>query len=256
MEGTVPQRLTEIDVDEISLVGKPANRRQFTLLKMENEDMADTDTILDQLQKLSADERAEIIEKMAPESEQAWRERVLKAIEDDDTEVLKDDRALDVVVDELKKMRDVVAEVRTAQKEAEAAILKEQHTARRKSYIEKAGDYAKIPGLVADDFGEILMKCEDALTEDEVKKLNEILKAAAEGMSGVPTEELGSGVDEGADVLKQVESLIRKEMEADPKLTEAQARAEVYRKEPGILARELEAEGLVSDESGAGEEAD
>lgn len=243
------QRLTEIDVDEISLVGKPANRRKFTLLKQEDGLMSDTEKLMDELQKLTPEERAGLVEKLAPESEEAWRERVLKAIEgSEDEEVLKDDRAITVLAEEVKKANAEIAELRKAQQAAEAAVQKEKEAARRKQYIEKASTYSKLPGVVADDFGEILMKCEAALTEDEAKKLNEVLKAAAEGLPTDLMAERGSGAEGESDIVKQVETLVRKEMEADPKLTKAQAEARVYKKEPGLLDRVLAVEAEAEEE--------
>jgi hypothetical protein len=248
------QRLTEIDVDEISLVSKPANRRKFTLLKQEEELMTDTDKLLAEIQKLGPDERAKFIEKLAPESEEAWRERVLKAIEADDTEVLKDDRAMEVVAAEVKSLQEGIAELRKHNQEADERLAKEKAAAVRKSYIEKATDYKNIPGVTADDFGPILMKCEAALDEDEVKKLNEILKAACENMRTDLTKESGSGVDTGAeDIVARIDALVKAEMEADSKLSSAQARARVYKKEPALLQAELDAEPMARDNSGAGE---
>lgn len=236
------QRLTEIDIDEISLVGKPANRRKFTLLKSEV-GMADKEQLLDELQKLTPEDRAELIEKVAPESEEAWRERVLKAIEGEpDATVLEDPRALSVVLEEIRKANVEIAELRKAQKAAEAAVEKEKEATRRRQYIEKAAEYQKIPGVVPDDFGEILMKCESALTEDEVKKLNEILKAAAENIGDELTKERGSGVDAESDVAAELETLVKAQMEQDPKLSRAQAEARVYKRNPGLLDRQLNAE--------------
>lgn len=236
------KRLTDIDIDEISLVGKPANRRKFTLLKSEV-GMTDKQKLLDEFQKLTPEDRAELIEKVAPESEEAWRERVLKAIEGEaDPTVLEEPRALSVVLEEIQKANAEIAELRKAQQAAEEAARKEKDAARRRQYIEKAAEYTKIPGVVPDDFGEVLMKCEAALTEDEVKKLNEVLKAAAENIGDELTKERGSGVDAESDVAAELETLVKAQMDEDPKLSRAQAEARVYKRNPGLLDRQLNAE--------------
>jgi hypothetical protein len=61
-------------------------------------------------------------------------------------------------------------------------------------------------------------------------------------------------VDTGAeDIVARIDALVKAEMEADSKLSSAQARARVYKKEPALLQAELDAEPMARDNSGAGE---
>jgi hypothetical protein len=240
------QRLTEIDVDEVSLVGKPATRRKFTLLKSEETGMS-IEKIIEDIKKLGDDDQAELRKALSPDSDEEWRERLLKALEKDDgddipPEILKDDRAVEAVREELQKQRDEIAELKKAREETAKALADEKAARVRKTYIEKAAAYVNLPGVNPDDFGPMLMKMESALTEDEAKKLNEILKASEAGYYA-ELDEVGSGVDgDGSGVSGTVDGLVQKRLDANPKLTPEQARAEVYKANPQLLERELEAE--------------
>ena len=122
-------------------------------------------------------------------------------------------------------------------KEAEERIAKMELTNRTAEFVQKAKGYTHLP-IKAETFGPILRKAQDGekLTEDEAKELDRVLSAANEAQrTGALFQEVGVGGEAEGSATAKVAKLAAKAREANPKMSETQARAEVYKTNPGLM---------------------
>lgn len=228
------QRLTDIDVDEISLVRKGANRRPFTLLKAD-EDMK-PDKIIKEIEALNAEDREAVLAKFAKTDEDEGVDAILKALEG------QNDGKAEAIKTELAKAAAQVEEVKKANEKLAADLAKERETREVRDYVQLAKSYERIPGVNPDDFGPILRKAESALSDEERKKFREVMKAANEGIPDSLLKELGTDDDSEGTAASQIEKLAQEVRKADPKLTPHQARTQVMKSHPDLANRALEEE--------------
>ena len=158
------------DMDEESLF-----RKFLRFLKNEDVEMSDTDQNTDgfDVEKLD-DEAREAFDELNDELEKAQaRIDELEAADADpdaDEGVAKAD-----LPDEVRK---ALEDAESRASEAEERIEKLEMEKRRERFITKAASFDNLPGVTGDDFGEILMKIDEALTEDEFDAFEKVLRGA------------------------------------------------------------------------------
>ena len=139
-----------------------------------------------------------------------------------------------VSVEVQKKLDD--AETRA--KDAEERIAKLEGEKRREEYVGKAADLSGIPGFNPDDHAETLDKIEAALGSEAFGKFFDVLKGAA---AAVKTGELfrvmGTGEAPLGTVEQEVTEAVAEVRKAQPKLSVAQARAEVWKNNHALYDR-------------------
>ena len=143
-------------------------------------------------------------------------------------------------------------EIATAKADAAAQaekVAKLETERKDAEFAKRAEGYAPLP-IKADVFGPILRKAADVLTVEENAELDRVLTAASEAMkaSGLLKEHGSDSHEEGTAVAK-VAQLVADARKANPKLTEVQARAQVYKADPA-LRREVEAENTERAQAG------
>lgn len=135
----------------------------------------------------------------------------------------------------------------TARAEKVAKLETERRTA---DFIKRAGTYAPLPIGKADAFAVILMKAADVLTTEENAELDRVLTAAAEiAKTAGLLKEHGSDSHEEGTAAAKVAAKVADLRKANPKLTEALAKAQVYKSDPA-LRREVEAENTERAQAG------
>lgn len=256
-------KLTEIDVDEISLVGKGANQRTFTLLKSatkeadqheHTEDVVDINELTKAVGELDDAGKDELkkalgIEQPKEETPEEFKARVLKAITEakgDEDELLKgaDDKTVEVVKvlrDEIRKAREDAEQAKKDAAEQKEELKKAREAEKDREFLAKAQGLDKLPGNKPEEFGTILKRAYSALTDDERKKLDEVLKAANELADNALFRETGTDYTEGsaeAEVQAKAEEL----MKSDSKLTIEQAKTEIAKRFPELFNRATEEE--------------
>lgn len=258
----MPKQLTDLRVEEVSLVGKPANRRKFLLTKGDTVDEKE----LMALMKAAADDesaledwlsKAGLSEKAAGAVRGATR--LLSAFKDEpgmqklmqllaamggfgkppeDEEAGKADKAEktqkseDVVPEKVQKQLD---DLQKQLDEAREKVAKSEATT-------KARDtYSRIPGN-PEELAELLVKADKA-GEDLSKPLNALLAAINTAMAGLykqigsdaPAISVGAS-DAVAEVNKLADALVAKEANV---MTHEQAVAKVLEQHPELYTRYL-----------------
>lgn len=127
------------------------------------------------------------------------------------------------------------AQDRATKAEALAKRLEDEHENQR--YITKAQQFKHTPGVTADDFGPILRKCADALGAD-FAKLEQVLKAGDEAARQAALyEEIGSDAPARGSAEAEVSVLAKEIKKAEPKLSDGEARARVWKGRPDLMNR-------------------
>ena len=166
----------------------------------------------------------------------------------------KNDETVAKALEDLQKqMADVTKRAEKAEADAteRAAKIEKLETEKRDAeFIKRTADYAPLPIGKPAEFAVILRKAADVLTTEENAELDRVLTAAAEAMkaSGI-LKEIGSGSHEEGTAAAKVAAKVADTRKADPKLTEVQARAQVYKADPA-LRREVEAENTERAQAG------
>lgn len=128
--------------------------------------------------------------------------------------------------------------------DAEAEIRKMQLDARNAEYVAKAQRlYPSLP-VKAEELGPVLRKIADGekLSDGELKLHERALAAGNEAAHTARLfQEIGSGVADEGSATAKADALATELRKADPKLTQEQALAKVYKSDPD-LRREIEAE--------------
>jgi DNA-binding transcriptional ArsR family regulator len=262
------QRLKDIRVRKIDLVGVPAIGKPIVLFKSEQgvttvdkKELLAAITELDDVGKqevlkalgveepidpvevikgLDDEQRAEIAKLLVGEPKELTAEDIIKAIEalkpkDDDKPVVPEEvtKAITGLSERLTK-----ADERATKAEEKVAELEKAR--RREGYIAEVGGLAHLPGVTADDFAPILEKADAGLTDDERKKLREVLKGADAALeSTAMLREFGSGGAPVGDAAAEVEALAVEVMKANGELTKEQARAKVMDSRPDLATKVL-----------------
>ena len=127
-----------------------------------------------------------------------------------------------------------------ALKQAEK-VTKLETERRDAEFTKRAEGYAPLP-MKAPEFAVILRKCADVLTPEENAELDRVLSAASEmAKKAGLMKEIGSDSHEEGTAAALVAARVAELRKAEPKLTEVQARAQVYKSDPA-LRRKVENE--------------
>lgn len=226
------QRLSEIIVDEISLVGKGANRRRFHLFKEQQRkgSTVTTEELMQAVNDLADDDRTGFFKSLGVEKKKkaeddddkkkkkpnpfAAFKAAISELTDDETDTLREEVAkrfgLEVKKGDDDKTRlskmdpkdralieKAQAAADAAQKEAAAnaeKITKMETDRRRQGFLVEVAKYEGLPHVTADDFGTILDKIDAALDPKEMEKFRLVLKASSEQLlDAAHFKEIGSG---------------------------------------------------------------
>lgn len=233
----MPQKVTDMEFDEVSLVDRPANQHARIVLAKRaeqedamadeyfdaNGDLVDIDSLepgdviqdaegnLFEVEEQDDDDRelAEVGKSafFAPEPDLSalagLRDELSKAVANSDNEVLA--KALGYM--EAIEKRAVEAEARTAQ--LEQVAKREREIRLEREYIAKAAEY-NVP-IAAEDLGPVLMRCAEALSYDDCAVLHKALTAAGEMLF---VEAGFDGQATNNDPLAEVEAYLEGEGEA------------------------------------------
>jgi len=120
------------------------------------------------------------------------RETVLKAW---DAEVEKAEKAL---AEQQEKWEALIKQAKQEAEELRKELDEHKRQLREKEYVELAkSEYSALPGIKPEELGRLLMKAEDALDEEDFKKLAGLLKTVSKVIkSSALFEELGSALAE------------------------------------------------------------
>ena len=236
--------LRDLDIDEISLVDKAANKRRFTVYKaadyIPEGTMKDFDVTtlssggqayveslqgnISTLEKKSTDLEAKITELQKGSSGPPPKEDVLKDV----------DPAVKLVV---KAMEDRLTAAETATKAAKEQVERFEAKDRRTAAIQKAQELQAL-GFTADSDAEMFEKLE-AADPDAFAKVHTKLKAANAQMDESNERlfrELGSLGGEAGSAYDKLAAAATELQKNDSTLTKEQAFARVYRDKPGLAA--------------------
>jgi len=234
---TMPTELSDLEIDEVSLVTKAANNRKFLIFKsMESDQMSDHEPA--GANGTAGASGAQVVVQKAD-----LEAMIQKAIEDDRTT-----RDADI-----KKAIDAAI----AKEQAEKAEIQKQLDIERdirvtKEFIEKAGcDLPNLPGTTPANMGPVLKEAQEKLSEASYKALYDILKAssAALGESNVLFKSLGSDIDAPAagtaearlDALVEARvGEIRKSADGrslDPTVAKAVAYQQIMKENPDLVVQ-------------------
>lgn len=187
----MPSELRDIEVNKISLVGSPANEREFLLFKSEDgvtatsedvDDVEDVDREGESLTKtltrlLTDEEREELIKELQEQTmSDADADQQNQDAEDVDKDVQEDDVEPETQDDVQKAEEQTEAESDTAEdvdtsefvkaervEELEKRLERERDKNRRREFIEKAEEqYPSLPGT-DEDKGELLKSLDEQL---------------------------------------------------------------------------------------------
>lgn len=128
-------------------------------------------------------------------------------------------------------------------KDAEERVAKIEMDRRNETFVQKASQWTHLP-VKAQVLGPILRKVADGekLTTEEQAEMDRVLSAANEANRTARLfEEVGSGAEGDGSATSKVNKLAKEAQAANPKLSDAAARAQVYERNPGLMA-EVEAE--------------
>ena len=250
-------QLVDVDVDGVHLVGEPANRRRFAIVKGLAQPTPDGDLTVktaDFLEKIKA--RKDKGEEITPEIfvELFGKDVVLKALGTD--------------AEALKKAADELA---AAKKKAEAEKLdKSKLDDKTRAYVEGLEKKLNEQGTTLDE----IVKAREAAVKVSLDKRVEVLKAAGFAPEGdSPTEaviaaleiastkfakhveEIGVLKLHGSDVVpaagsarEAVAKSVREQLGREPvsQAEEAETRSKIYRANPGLLKSVLREERAAS----------
>lgn len=147
------------------------------------------------------------------------------------TPELKPDPVEKAEITALQKKLDEAQERETAL----AKRVEAMETARQDQvFVEKVRKLEHLP-VNAAEFGPLLRKVAGALDEDEFKEVERVFAAQNEIVRvGKLYAEIGSAAGEGT-ALGKVQAEARKLMDSDPKLTQADAEAIIYKRQPSLM---------------------
>jgi len=123
--------------------------------------------------------------------------------------------------------------------DSKAEVVKIRLARRRETFIKRVQQLAHLPGAPADDFAEILEKCEAALEPKQFEKLNTLLSSWNIVIEKSKVfEEIGRteiGAFTGAE--GQLHALAKDLQTTNPKLSYEQAYSQVLREHPALYKR-------------------
>lgn len=243
-------RLTNIEIDEVSLCKKGANQAaKVALLKSIDEDSdlmsekeikveVEVDVEKAQEQIASLTEEVEKLQK-AFEDMTAERDELNKQMEDPKEDENSLEKKMEDMDPELKKVLDEAKEsAELAKKEAEntaSELRKMQRETLNKQIVEKISEYKSVED--ADEFAKTLIDFTSEQREHIYKVLDKnsgLIKSAAEitmreaGITGASVGDAASEVQKRADELRKTNS----------EMTEAAARDNVRKSDPELTRRE------------------
>ena len=240
------REIIDLDVNKVSVVGRPANKRKFLLLKSEAEekDIAENKenggeekmAIKADLLTLLKEQGAEIgIDKITEALKEAGLELPIKTVEVEKKTVEKKDpinkAELPAAVQELiQKMETDAAESKAKAEEAQEMAKSEKTLRVKKETVDLVkSDMNYITSVKQEDLIDYLIKNDDEFVRTILKGANTLLKESAIYM------EVGkTGVTGGTDASKKSESMAKELMKSDSSLTLEQAEERILEQNPEL----------------------
>jgi len=259
-------RLRNIHVKKIDLVGVPAIGRTITLFKSgdNSEGVQETvnreelvkalseltdeerqtlglapkkEELLKAISGLTDEERQELVKALNVEQKPLTADEIVKALAElsDDEEEDKD--IPESVRKSIKALEDGQKEAKERAEKAEAVVKEMRDEQRARDYLARAEAFKHLPNVVPADFAPILSKIDKALKDEEREKLAEILKAADAAIAeGKLFEEIGRGEvpDAGSSALAKLNAKAEELRKADTSLTKEQAFTQATKENPEL----------------------
>jgi hypothetical protein len=268
----MPFRLENLRITAIAAVDDPDNPPAEILLFKRRQDSQEDKTAKDEdgktannqtnsrgregkMKKLAdlglTDEQLEAIQKMEAEVAESAKQEADKAKEDADKaaadlKAAQDELATlkakdtDKDTDVQKRIDDLEKRTKEAEdkaKESDARVAKMEDEQRTAEAEEKVGEWKYIPGATVKDHAPVV-KAVRASAPGKAEELEALLDAANAAIKQsqflTAAGKDGSG---GSDTVKRVDELVTKKMEANPKLSKAQAEAQVWDENPELLEK-------------------
>jgi hypothetical protein len=249
-------------VEALSIVDKGANpAAKVVLFKRADPTIIDRvvaavrkafegDTMPDKEMQKSPDMMAAIEGKLSPEEMAYLKELMAKPTEKPEVEVEMAAKPEEAPKDggvpvALPKSPEVPEDVKKRLDEGQAAIVELAKMRDEKETIEfekRAEQYAALPGMSTKDLGAVLKRASKQLDKADFESLEKSLKCAAEAVkkSGV-LGEVGTGAPGDGSAKSRIESIAKRYMEADAKLSRAEATTRAMESNPELY-REYKAE--------------
>lgn len=234
------KKLTNLQIEEVSLVNRGANQQAHILLVKRDSGMEKTMTP----EELAAQQK-ELADAKAALAKATEELATLKKEQDTSPPDLATARkAYTEINTELTKVRgELQSQLETVNKEladARAEVLKITAQRRREKFIKRVQELQHLPGAPADDFAEILDGIEKAVTPKQFEKVNALLTSwnTIMGKSKV-FEEIGRsevGAFTGAEGTLHA---LAKERAATDKISYAKAYDKVMQENPTLYKRYL-----------------
>lgn len=218
----MPNEIKDLQVLEVSLVDKAANKRKFLIYKDEDsiEETSVDDSIIKTdeggTQIMGDQKKTEDVKKTEVPVDQTKKEE--KPVE----QITKENVKQMDVPEEVKKQLDQLFK---ANEELSKKLQKEMDEKKEKMFIAKAETLNNLPMQPA-EFGIVLKRIADSVETADYEALETVLKAANEEISQSQLfKEVGSGASgfAGKGSYSKIEKIAKALREADPKLSEAQA---------------------------------
>lgn len=220
------RRIVRLEVNEVSAVDRPANRRKFLVIKSE--------------------EGGKNVEEILKKLEENERDVVVKALEEKDSKIEELEKAIaeaEQPVEEVAKEEDLPEPVQkrldemTKRLEVAENIAKAEREAREKiESRDRAQQFAKVGDV--EQIADVFLK-----VDDEVRGvLEEIFAGVVKRLqSGDMFEEKGSGgessKEDAGGVVEEIERLAKERVEKSENLTHQQAMNAVLLENPELYAR-------------------
>jgi len=120
------------------------------------------------------------------------REQVLKAVDSEE------EKAKQAIVKQQEAMEALIKQAKEEAEELRKELDAHKRQLREREYVELAkSEYSGLPGIKPEELGQLLMRAEDALDEEDFKKLSGLLKTVSKVIkSSALFEELGSALAE------------------------------------------------------------
>jgi len=236
-------RLKNIHVKKIDLVGVPAIGRTITLFKSGDdtettEEITVTkDELLKAISELTDEERTELAKSLMGEQKPLTADEVLKALAERSDDEGEDEEISESIRKSIKALEDGQKEEKEKREQAEAVVKEMRDEQRARDYLARAEAFKHLPNVVPADFAPILSKIDKALKDEEREKLAEILKAADAAIAeGKLFEEIGRGEvpDAGSSALAKLNAKAEELRKADTSLTKEQAFTQATKENPEL----------------------
>jgi hypothetical protein len=246
-------RLKKLAINFVSLVDRPANQPAEIVLT-KRDDTPDSATTQDTsaAQESTVTDKDKSTDQPTALTKADLDAAVAAAVDAAVTAAVK--KASDENSEKITKLETDLKSATERATQAEIVAKAEQDARATTEAIAKAQrDYPHLPGTTAPEIAPILRKCQAALTEDEYKKLDEVLKAASVAVGKSPLfQEHGSANgssatgSSGDSAYGQIEKIAKDYRDKEPSMSVPQSIDKAMQARPDLVVAYREEQGFVA----------